>query len=783
MSSTEKKTNKRVGRMVIAALSAVTMSFGAITVVPQTIGVASAALPSQQFAPVPEGAEESAIDSSGDTQAKPVAGRVFVNFSERQGYRWDEEDIPVGGLPVYAYWTEDGYRSPVYTAVTAADGTYRIPMSDFTAFDGTTHVFEADGAEFIKVWTNTVGTEWLPAYNDSQGRLQSRIANRQFSQWLPAGDNGQVRRYNMAVERKPLGLQKDRDQWDDSGDSGEAVPLAIRNIRGRVQGEVFWNLKDATGLGPVNGPDFPKRSRTRDPWATGVTIVASYLNDTGKELMDAWKAAHPDASEIDITNEVTRLVTERPALIAETATGTVQENGEYSIQFKGLINGQKDVVDTNGTIGTSEGKGWETGRGSRKTELKHINRDYLYIAPDIDDSLSTYGYFPLGYRDASGVLGLDTHTPYSVGSADFALGRGKATFNVKEYDSISNPAPGGTTVQTETNGYPPVENLTYVIKWYKTTFNDDGTRGTTEEVTGARCENLVPDAAAHLPSCPITVPDDLENTTLYEAKVFETGAEDDGPLGVDSFVSLAKQTNTPVGVIGDDGSYSGSVTQSVPDDASVSYQLAEGEQLPDGLQLDENGNITGKPAPGSAGYTDALVVATITYADGRTEDKEIPTRILVVDTAAPADDSLVDKGLKQGEQAVKDEPYSQPLTVAGVDARTKATQFTIPEGGNLPEGMSLSDDGTLSGTPTEAGTHTFPVSYQVTGPDGINYPVTDTITFVVGEGDSDRDGDGIPDSRDPDADGDGVNNADEKIVGTDPLNPTTDGVTNDGDLD
>ncbi|MCD8913031.1 YPDG domain-containing protein, partial [Mammaliicoccus sciuri] len=48
----------------------------------------------------------------------------------------------------------------------------------------------------------------------------------------------------------------------------------------------------------------------------------------------------------------------------------------------------------------------------------------------------------------------------------------------------------------------------------------------------------------------------------------------------------------------------------------------------------------------------------------------------------------------------------------------------------------------------------------------------------------DTDGDGIPDKDDTDIDGDGVNNEDEKLIGTNPMNPDTDGNgVKDGDED
>ncbi|WP_185160425.1 YPDG domain-containing protein [Mammaliicoccus sciuri] len=52
------------------------------------------------------------------------------------------------------------------------------------------------------------------------------------------------------------------------------------------------------------------------------------------------------------------------------------------------------------------------------------------------------------------------------------------------------------------------------------------------------------------------------------------------------------------------------------------------------------------------------------------------------------------------------------------------------------------------------------------------------------ESDKDTDGDGILDKDDNDIDGDGVSNEDEKLIGTDPTNPDTDGNgVNDGDED
>ncbi|MDI4508251.1 Ig-like domain-containing protein [Moraxella lacunata] len=62
----------------------------------------------------------------------------------------------------------------------------------------------------------------------------------------------------------------------------------------------------------------------------------------------------------------------------------------------------------------------------------------------------------------------------------------------------------------------------------------------------------------------------------------------------------------------------------------------------------------------------------------------------------------------------------------------------------------------------------------------------DSLTSTPAKNNStmvDTDKDGIPDSQDDDDDNDGVTDADEKLVGTDPTNPTSDGNTPDGKLD
>jgi hypothetical protein len=57
------------------------------------------------------------------------------------------------------------------------------------------------------------------------------------------------------------------------------------------------------------------------------------------------------------------------------------------------------------------------------------------------------------------------------------------------------------------------------------------------------------------------------------------------------------------------------------------------------------------------------------------------------------------------------------------------------------------------------------------------------VSVSLDEPTIDTDGDGILDQTDTDDDNDGVNDSDEALVGTDPLNPISDGVTPDGDLD
>jgi hypothetical protein len=98
-----------------------------------------------------------------------------------------------------------------------------------------------------------------------------------------------------------------------------------------------------------------------------------------------------------------------------------------------------------------------------------------------------------------------------------------------------------------------------------------------------------------------------------------------------------------------------------------------------------------------------------------------------------------------------------------------------------PETINGTPDGSLDtdGDGIDNGTESDETLAIPTDDDG--EPGNDIVTAAAIP--LDTDGDGIPDATDTDDDGDGVNDSDEALVGTDPLNPMSDGVTPDGSLD
>lgn len=135
----------------------------------------------------------------------------------------------------------------------------------------------------------------------------------------------------------------------------------------------------------------------------------------------------------------------------------------------------------------------------------------------------------------------------------------------------------------------------------------------------------------------------------------------------------------------------------IADDNPVTVELLDGE-LPDGIELDEDGSLDGA-ATKVGNYT-----ATIMVTDTKTGDREQRTITWTITTKDIVKTSTERAGVRDAKLArIAPIADANPVTVELLD-------------GELPEGVELDDDGALTGAPTTVGDTTSTVL------------VTDTVT-------------------------------------------------------
>ena len=155
--------------------------------------------------------------------------------------------------------------------------------------------------------------------------------------------------------------------------------------------------------------------------------------------------------------------------------------------------------------------------------------------------------------------------------------------------------------------------------------------------------------------------------------------------------------------------------------APITWSLAS-DDLPNGLTLSENGDISG--APTTVGTFNFTVKATNAFgSDTKALSITVDNLIIMITTET----------LPDGKVGT---PYNQTLTAVG-DAPIIWTLLM----GNLPNGLTLSENGDISGTPTTAGTFDFVVQATNTGSDeknlnifienGVNIPENELSKITI----------------------------------------------------
>lgn len=124
----------------------------------------------------------------------------------------------------------------------------------------------------------------------------------------------------------------------------------------------------------------------------------------------------------------------------------------------------------------------------------------------------------------------------------------------------------------------------------------------------------------------------------------------------------------------------------------ITYSLAEGSVMPDGLTLGKDGAIKGKAA---LPFTDYNVTV-------RAESEGLLPMSVKLTLNMYGEQRFKPSALRTAKLG---EPYAESVAV-GSDGSVK---YSLRAGDSLPQGLTLTDGGTVVGTPTEAGQKSFTV--------------------------------------------------------------------------
>ncbi|AXY25273.1 YSIRK signal domain/LPXTG anchor domain surface protein [Suicoccus acidiformans] len=509
-----------------------------------------------------EKVQENAIYSpgqEGDTQS--YSGIAYVYRDNRLNVPSEET---IGGVNVYLQWVDkDGYVSNVYKTTSRPDGTYTFNFQtpEVDQYGNVHHFQLAGNPDFaIRTWVENPDPE---KYNvikpgDHKYGFHKRLDRVNESWDFTAGVNrivgGQV-----ALQEKIMRndwLVKPRDQWTTSPNQDGIWPKD--GNYGRVAGNVWYENGDPQGSIAEGW-----KKNTWDVNATGAEVVASYVNDEIARRFDAWKEANPNYGVADFRAAQESIIREYEAEhgkgshIAETVVGKVDSNGEFYLPFRGLYgvdhksaNAVAQLWNTvsteeHGTLVNDEEKNnnnlEEWGR-TGNVRHRHINKDYMYVAPLIDNyaiwgNTSQNNMFETLTNNSTLPVGAVNLASGNIYNINFAALAAQPMHDVKVYDTQSNFAKPGETVQNETGGLLPSQ--AYKIRWFK-----DG------NPIGEAVEKTSSDVGT-IDSVPITVPKDLAVPSTYTSGVFygNSDASDLGEaLAADAFIAAPGVEYEPIEV-------------------------------------------------------------------------------------------------------------------------------------------------------------------------------------------------------------------------------------------
>ncbi|WP_018142771.1 Rib/alpha-like domain-containing protein [Alloscardovia criceti] len=594
------------------------------------------------------------ISEDADRATQQVRGTAYVDRANTIFVmNTDEGDEPLAGAVVYLqYMNGKGQVSPIFSAVTATDGSYHFNVQDsVTSKYGAPSFKLAGDPNFqIRTWIkNPDPSKYSVAMTGDtfkaaafHKRLQRTVETWDFT----VGVNVIIGQSMVLQERPNLDgwLAKPESDWTTAGTSDGQFPNT--GDSGVIESSIWWEAQEAEGSMPYVYHQNPRRG---DHAANGVKVVGSYVNDEVAQRFDDWKAANKGYTRSQFRDAQKQIVEAYEAetgvpgsAIAESVVATVKADGSYYLPFKGTYGASRTrmnqiaqvdnlvTADEWHTVATdfANNRAVFTGGLINAAKRRHINDDYMYVYPVVD---SGYDVWMDMYQDNmfqsaeewGGAIKfgkIDAYN-YTIQDQNFAFLIADPLFDVLEYNSYDNLATPGTTVQTETKGLRPYTK--YAIQWFKT----DST-GTLVKVGDPNIQTS--DATGALASDPITVPDTLNGRTTFTAMVFSVDPSDDsvidGALYADSFDAVEDTDHD-----GDpDTTDPDNNNDGTPDDTTKTadfQHVTQGVKI-DGVVVNSNGDNSDNGAELPAALRNIVVTLTakseMTYTNAAGESVTVP---------------------------------------------------------------------------------------------------------------------------------------------------------------
>ncbi|MDO5025118.1 MAG: Rib/alpha-like domain-containing protein, partial [Trueperella sp.] len=518
------------------------------------------------------GSEASAEEAPGTSEAtaiyKPGTPHQKQGYEGKAWIDYDQEthilntkagDKALPGLKIFLQWMNGkGVVSPIYYTTSDPEGNFYFDLSE-PVVDGLgnkhEYILYGDANFKVRVWAQNPDPEKFTVVKtgDVFGASFHTRTKRVNESWdFTVGINRIVGGQVVFQERPNQfdWLAKPEAEWSHAPSSDGVWNDG--GIYGTVRGQVWWQVDEPAGSMAYKYDYNPNRG---DRAATGVKIVASYLNDELTRQLDAWKEANRGWTVEMMRQEQIRLFTEYQAEhgvgshIAETVVAPVTADTYYYIPFQGLW-GRTAYNDG----GVPAGKTWGELTGEHRHDdvllwntlagfnRRHFNTDYMYVFPIINGKQDLWRNAfnnNVFSKPNEGNLGDGSPTmlaSHNLGNVSFAFLSPNPEHDVTNYDNSNNIAVASDVAKSETTGLAPFTE--YTIQWFKT--DKDVTM---VPVEGASCTfQTATDGswrtdAGELASCDLTVPD-IESATTFVSAVYGGTDVSGVNLLADSFLAI-----------------------------------------------------------------------------------------------------------------------------------------------------------------------------------------------------------------------------------------------------